>query len=563
MKKFPLPLFLCLLLLVGVVSANTVVILSQTDGRAYVGGLGSDDYGVYRNASGTDFNKNDTTWSVLIRSGLSLGKYYQMMRGIVYFNTSIVDTGTVDSATVSLIGQNKNEDLGRNISYGITGFTPTAYGNIVIGDYQRYTQNIYSTNITWFNFFSYSWDNLTPNVFTFSSLGIASINKTGTSAYMVRDSWDMNISDSGKAWSGSSVYTMIQIRSITMGSTNAPFMTITYTPAVPADTTPPASITSLANLTTCESVQWNWTKPGDADFNHTYSFRNNVHWGNLTNFTNGVNWTGLSPSTMYNISTKTVDIVGNMNATWVNASATTSACGSAPVSNFSANRTSVCIYDTILFSDTSSNSPTIWHYLFGDSQDSHLQNPTHFYDVMGSFNVSLFSENIFGNNTHQKNYYINVSSCIVENVSLSADSIGITYIRWKFSNTANYTYASLDGEKINLLNSSSNYTASDLSPDSLHTFILYYSNTFVQNTTRTLTESQTETDILINYIFIYLFFIVALGCIIIGLKIPFIALIGSGFAILGILDTIISQWFISFIFMCIFSAGIFVAFSKE
>jgi len=137
-------------------------------------------------------------------------------------------------------------------------------------------------------------------------------------------------------------------------------------------------------------------------------------------------------------------------------------------------------------------------------------------------------------------------------------------ISWNYSNSSPIISASLDGIILqNFDNTSHIYSAKNLLPDSEHTFFILEINNTISNITRTLSEPQTEIDILINYIFIYLFFIVALGCIIIGLKIPFIALIGSGFAILGILDTIISQWFISFIFMCIFCAGIFVAFSKE
>lgn len=93
------------------------------------------------------------------------------------------------------------------------------------------------------------------------------------------------------------------------------------------DTTPPNSITGLSNSSVnCSSIQWNWTIPSDTDYSHLYVLRNNAFLANYTNNTIGVLWTGLTASTMYNFSSKTVDLTGNMNATWVNGTATTTVC---------------------------------------------------------------------------------------------------------------------------------------------------------------------------------------------------------------------------------------------
>jgi PKD repeat protein len=90
------------------------------------------------------------------------------------------------------------------------------------------------------------------------------------------------------------------------------------------DLTPPASITGLENDTVSESsILWMWVNPTDSDFNHTMIYRDGAFQYNVSNETTDDEWTSLAPSTEYTISTHTVDIIGNVNLTWVNLSATT------------------------------------------------------------------------------------------------------------------------------------------------------------------------------------------------------------------------------------------------
>lgn len=85
--------------------------------------------------------------------------------------------------------------------------------------------------------------------------------------------------------------------------------------------------------------------------------------------------------------------------------------GVPPIADFTANETSVCLNEVIQFNDTSIYSPTSWFWLFGDSQDSHDQNPTHYYDVTGSFTVSLNATNAFGSDIQEEKAYITVTDC--------------------------------------------------------------------------------------------------------------------------------------------------------
>src|SRR3990172_4639743 len=91
------------------------------------------------------------------------------------------------------------------------------------------------------------------------------------------------------------------------------------------DTTPPASVTNqtvIGNGTTWLLI--NWTNPGDADFHHVSLYKNNSWiYNTTTNTEYSYNITGLSSGTSYDITLKTVDNAGNVNATGATIAAST------------------------------------------------------------------------------------------------------------------------------------------------------------------------------------------------------------------------------------------------
>jgi len=91
------------------------------------------------------------------------------------------------------------------------------------------------------------------------------------------------------------------------------------------DLTPPASITDLQNTTTATSANWTWTDPADTDFDHVEIWLNGSFDSNISAGNQSFNATGLTPITEYIFSTRTVDTVGNTNATWVNQTTRTNA----------------------------------------------------------------------------------------------------------------------------------------------------------------------------------------------------------------------------------------------
>jgi parallel beta-helix repeat protein len=93
-----------------------------------------------------------------------------------------------------------------------------------------------------------------------------------------------------------------------------------------ADTTPPASITNLINISFESTyINWTWTNPPDPDFSKVMVYLNGTFKTNVSTPASYYNATGLNPETSYEIGTRTVDTNGNINASWVNHTAMTAA----------------------------------------------------------------------------------------------------------------------------------------------------------------------------------------------------------------------------------------------
>lgn len=89
-----------------------------------------------------------------------------------------------------------------------------------------------------------------------------------------------------------------------------------------------------------------------------------------------------------------------------------------PEANFTSNVTNVCTYDVIQFTDISvysTDEPTGWFWDFGDSQDSHGQTPTHYYDTPGVYDVYFTAFDFWGSGFMDKEKYITVRDCFNAN----------------------------------------------------------------------------------------------------------------------------------------------------
>ncbi|HRJ34782.1 MAG TPA: PKD domain-containing protein [Flavobacteriales bacterium] len=83
-----------------------------------------------------------------------------------------------------------------------------------------------------------------------------------------------------------------------------------------------------------------------------------------------------------------------------------------PTADFTANRQSICVGQTVTFTDLTSGTPTAWNWSFagGTPATSTQQNPTVTYNTAGTYNVTLTATNANGTNSVTKTAYITVSN---------------------------------------------------------------------------------------------------------------------------------------------------------
>lgn len=89
---------------------------------------------------------------------------------------------------------------------------------------------------------------------------------------------------------------------------------------------------------------------------------------------------------------------------------TVSAAASAPTADFSADTTSGTAPLEVIFTDTSTGSPTSWLWDFGDGNTSTDQNPSHTYALSGTYTVTLTATNSTGSDEETKTNYITVAA---------------------------------------------------------------------------------------------------------------------------------------------------------
>jgi hypothetical protein len=313
---------LALFLLVGVVSADTLIFQIGASGNdGYVSETTDSNWQTITDAAGDDFaTALGTSYDeVRLTATTNAGEYAENRKGVFLFNTSTVPDGDViDSVDFAIYGEGKAAQLGA-FDLEVVGISYVSGAGIAATLYNNKNTNRLAPNITYASYNTGGWNN-----FTFNSDGLNYINKTAVTSLMLMNSIDYINNSAGLTWLGGNKSAYLwRDRSVAI-TTNIPTLTIVYHTL---DTTPPASITGLTNTTfNCGNISWQWTNPIGADFNHTYVLKNNVWIANYTNTTTTALWTGLSNITAYTFSSKTVDITGNMNATWVNATATTAEC---------------------------------------------------------------------------------------------------------------------------------------------------------------------------------------------------------------------------------------------
>ncbi|MCB0514926.1 MAG: PKD domain-containing protein [Chitinophagales bacterium] len=115
----------------------------------------------------------------------------------------------------------------------------------------------------------------------------------------------------------------------------------------------------------------------------------------------------------------------------------------APTAAFSASSTSICVGETVTFTDTSEGSPTSWNWTISGATlntANNVANPSATYPTPGVYNVTLTVSNAVGNDTYQAQNYITVVAAAQADFSFSDNELSYTFS----SNATNYESLSWD-----------------------------------------------------------------------------------------------------------------------
>jgi PKD repeat protein len=113
----------------------------------------------------------------------------------------------------------------------------------------------------------------------------------------------------------------------------------------------------------------------------------------------------------------------------------------APVAAFSGTPLSGVVPISVVFTDSSSNTPTSWAWDFGDSGTATTQNPTHKYVQSGSYTVTLTATNASGSDPEVKAAYVVVTA---SQLSLVMDGLAGLIDTAGFVSQATYAWPSAE-----------------------------------------------------------------------------------------------------------------------
>lgn len=429
-------LLILLCLLVGTASADTAIILnSLEDGRLSRTGV-NEYFTSIRNGEGTAIDTASTGYIPfsLIATTTS-NKYGTLRRGFLTFNTTLPEPGTITSAVLSVYGYNTGNTF--VVGRGNVTITSSNHGYpAAASDFNKFGNLILTTNVT-----GTTWPLEQYNNFTFTNLSY--LNTTGLTKLMFRGTRDVDADE--PTWqSGTSMY-MQAYPSATTGTNKDPILTIEYTPAG-GDTTPPASITNLAadNTSTCQTINWTWDDSVSEDADVLQIWQNGTVFHNVSANQTYDLWEGLTGGIEYEFASHTCDLTGNCNETWVNQSATAGSCAVAPVANFTVNATTGCAPLSVLFTDTSTNTPDDWDWYMDadETKTADVQNPEVTFNVPGIYSIRLWAANLAGGSWKNESNLITATDCqppaSITNLSYTNETCQNT--TWTWINPADADY---------------------------------------------------------------------------------------------------------------------------
>ncbi|TET23080.1 MAG: PKD domain-containing protein [Candidatus Stahlbacteria bacterium] len=196
---------------------------------------------------------------------------------------------------------------------------------------------------------------------------------------------DIDVGFPGGMLLGDSVDLMLRVKGVVSGQA-PPDADFTADPR-----SGPAPLTvSFTDLSTGDPTEWEW----DFGDTRTSTTRNPTHV--------------YDSEGTYTVSLTVRNADGEDTEVKTNYITVTS--GPLPAADFTADRRSGTAPLDVAFTDLSTENPTSWSWNFGDGGTSTSQNPTHRYNNVGTYTVSLTATNAYGSDTETKPGYITVIS---------------------------------------------------------------------------------------------------------------------------------------------------------
>jgi PKD repeat protein len=162
----------------------------------------------------------------------------------------------------------------------------------------------------------------------------------------------------------------------------------------------------------------------------------------------------------------------------------------APVATFTASPTSGYAPLEVVFTDSSTGTPSSWKWDFGDGTASIEKNPTHIYNKKGKYSVSLTVKNLKGKDTIKKNRYITILASLKAPIATftASPTSGNTPLNVTFTDTSTGTPTSWNW----------NFGDGNTSFEQNPTHIYYTAGNYTVNLTVISTNGTNSTFTIIN-----------------------------------------------------------------
>jgi PKD repeat protein len=369
----------CLLFLIALAgTANAHTLITTSNYSRTVGERTDGTFYVMRNDAGDFIDGDVVDFCGYTVASTTTNIYTENWRCAIRFDTSSLgSTAIITSVKLSVRrSTNWNQLAPPNPSIQFIDFSPASSSVFAGTDYSKTTYAPTTDSIGIIAYDGMTWANFTLNV-----AGLAAINKTGFTT-MLGDSSN-SISNTSPTWA-SGGFSGFRIQS--SAGTYKPFLTIEYTL--------PASVASFTadNETPCSTDTVTFT---DTSTN-TPTVWDWRWWSNETTSSTLQNPTYQFPPGLYNVRLYASNADGGdweNKTAFINSTDCTPPITSPIDASFTSNVTCGNIPFTVQFNDTSSGTPTIWNWSFGDGNYSVLQNPVFEYNLSGLYTINFSANN--------------------------------------------------------------------------------------------------------------------------------------------------------------------------